>query len=227
MQFSFIVFILSLTIFSGPMDSTFHRLMFERNLLHYVDCSPILNEIEGIRMRKVPVLFRTLRLRGGRRVSAMKPPPKNEKAVNTAISDSIMVKPCLKAPHIQRTRVVSRRKSRQVSSDDDDNVVGMIHQEPTPSMRHHVDTLAPRDAASYAAEAARCLGELDVDGALACYGEAVRLEPRSGVFLDAYGSLLADCGRFPHRRLLPAWFDSLKQSSAMLVVRHVLTCPPC
>ena len=68
-------------------------------------------------------------------------------------------------------------------------------------MSHHVDTLAPRDAASYAAEAARCLGELDVDGALACYGEAVRLEPRSGVFLDAYGSLLADCGRFPYRRI--------------------------
>jgi hypothetical protein len=183
------------------MDATV--LTFERNLLYDVDCRPAFNEMAGICIkdsRHDAFLFHALRLRGGKRVSAIKTPHDDEKAENSAISHSVIEKPRLKMPHTeertQLKKVVSRPKPVQVSSDDDDDSVGMIHQEPTPSMRYHVDTLAPRDAASYAAEAARCLGELDVDGALACYAEAVRLEPRSGVFLDAYGSLLADCGRF-------------------------------
>ena len=202
---SLIVFLLSFdALFSGPMDSIV--LIFERNLLRDVDHSPIL-KVQGTtkNLGYETFPFRALRLRGGRRISAMKITPDDERTVNSTKHDGIIEKPCLKLPHTTRpNRVVSRPKSGQVSSDDDDNTVGMIHQEPTPSMSHHVDTLAPRDAASYAAEAARCLGELDVDGALACYGEAVRLEPRSGVLLDAYGSLLADCGRFPSTPSLDA-----------------------
>jgi hypothetical protein len=78
------------------------------------------------------------------------------------------------------------------SSHDSD---GPTYQEPTPLLRGHLDTMNPRDAASYAAEAARCLSEFDIDGALACYSEAIKLEPRTGSLLDAYASLLADQGR--------------------------------
>jgi hypothetical protein len=190
------------------MDSTV--LMFETIFPYDVEISPTLNEKAGILMKNsgYTFFFRTLRLRGGMQLSAMKIQPKEDRAVKSAVSDKVIEKPCLKL-HTKRTRPrgdISRsHKSGHDSSSDDDNSVGMIHQEATPSMRHHIDTLAPRDASSYAAEAARCLEELDVDGALACYGEAVRLEPRSGVFLDAYGSLLADCGRLPCRRFFNAF----------------------
>jgi hypothetical protein len=45
------------------------------------------------------------------------------------------------------------------------------------------------------AETLMCL-QLDLDAALACYQEALKLEPRTGWLLDAYGSLLADMGRY-------------------------------
>lgn len=37
--------------------------------------------------------------------------------------------------------------------------------------------------------------QLDTDGAIVCYEEALKLEPDSGWLLDAYASLLADLGR--------------------------------
>ncbi len=201
---NFVNLFLSLTLFSGLMDSTV--LIFDRNFPHGVSHSPTLNENAGVYMKKEghdTFFSGILCLRGGRRVSVTKYTSDGEHAVKSGPLDNIIDKPCLKLSQTERTRPridVRNQKFSQASSDDDENSVGMIQQELTPSMRHHVDTLAPRDAASYAAEAARCLGELDVDAALACYAEAVRLEPRSGVFLDAYGSLLADCGRFACRR---------------------------
>ena len=93
-------------------------------------------------------------------------------------------------------RAPSKKKTVHVQPDSSDETdTGPAYQEPTPLLKDHTDTISPRDAASYAAEAARCMSEFDIDGALACYAEAVQLEPRSGVILDAYASLLADQGR--------------------------------
>ena len=89
----------------------------------------------------------------------------------------------------------SQKPPAYSESTDTEEISGLTYQEPTPKLKGHRDKLAPRDASSYAAEAARCMSELDVDGALACYVEALRLEPESGMLLDAYASLLADQGR--------------------------------
>ncbi len=37
--------------------------------------------------------------------------------------------------------------------------------------------------------------QLDLDGAMVCYEQALKVDPHAGWLLDAYGSLLADLGR--------------------------------
>ena len=73
--------------------------------------------------------------------------------------------------------------------------VGLPYQQPTPLTRGHVDTVQQRDAHSYCAEAARCLEKFEIEGAEACYEEALRRAPQAAWILNAYGSLLADQGR--------------------------------
>jgi len=78
---------------------------------------------------------------------------------------------------------------------DVDDDVGLPYQESTPLRRGHTDKMELRDAASYCAEAARCLDRCAPDDAEACYQEALKLEPKTPWILNAYASLLADQGR--------------------------------
>lgn len=95
----------------------------------------------------------------------------------------------------ERERTAARRAKNHNAGKGGEDEVGLPYQTSTPLMNVHEDIPQTRDARSYAAEAARCLVELDPDSALACYEEALKLEPRACWLLDAYGSLLADLGR--------------------------------
>ena len=81
--------------------------------------------------------------------------------------------------------------------------VGLPYQQLTPLVSGHTDVKRARDAQSYCAEAARCLANFELEGAEACYQEALKLAPakvRSNVCLRAHdtctctkGDLLVQC----------------------------------
>ena len=65
------------------------------------------------------------------------------------------------------------------SNEEEEDVeeVGLPYQQCTPLTRGHKDIQQPRDAQSYCAEAARCLGRFEIEDAEACYQEALKLQP--------------------------------------------------
>lgn len=65
------------------------------------------------------------------------------------------------------------------SNEEDVEEVGLPYQQMTPLFRGHKDKRRQRDAESYCAEAARCLGRLEIEGAEACYQEALKLQPEA------------------------------------------------
>ena len=81
--------------------------------------------------------------------------------------------------------------------------VGLPYQQLTPLVSGHTDVKRARDAQSYCAEAARCLANFELEGAEACYQEALKLAPakvRSNVCLRVHdtctctkGGLLVQC----------------------------------
>lgn len=67
--------------------------------------------------------------------------------------------------------------------------VGLPYQQLTPLVSGHTDVKRARDAQSYCAEAARCLANFELEGAEACYQEALKLAPakvRSNVCLRVH-----------------------------------------
>ena len=67
--------------------------------------------------------------------------------------------------------------ANDASNEEDVDEVGLPYQQMTPLIRGHRDKRKQRDAESYCAEAARCLGRLEIEGAEACYQEALKLRP--------------------------------------------------
>lgn len=67
--------------------------------------------------------------------------------------------------------------ANDASNEEDVGEVGLPYQQTTPLIRGHRDKRKHRDAESYCAEAARCLGRLEIEGAEACYQEALKLRP--------------------------------------------------